>query len=117
MVAQFTELYRTLHQAIDTTLAKQEGAAADAIRDAFRTGADQAFEGMRGNETYADALQKAVNAVVILHGCLTDIAEKGNKEIHDIQQSKADLATKVAKIAEVVANSQRHANQRALAFA
>ena len=117
VVAHFADLYRTLHQAVDTTLAKQEGATADATRDAFRTGADQAFEVVRKNQAYAQALQKSVNAVVTLRGQLTDIAEKGNQQIRDIQQSKADTATKVAQITEVIANSQRDANQRALACA
>ena len=117
IVTHFADLYRTLQEAINTTLCKQEGVTADAIRDAFREGADQALEVVRKNQAYADALQKAVNAVVTLRGALTDIAARGNNEIHDIQNSKADLATKVTEITEAIAKYQREANEKAAACA
>ncbi len=117
IVTHFADLYRTLQEAINTTLCKQEGVTADAIRDAFRQGADQASEVVRKNQAYADALQKAVNAVVTLRGALTDIAARGNNEIHDIQNSKADLATKVTEITEAIAKYQREANEKAAACA
>ena len=40
----FTQLHDTLQNAITTTLAGQEGATADAIRDAFREGSEQAAQ-------------------------------------------------------------------------
>ena len=40
--ANFSQLHDTLQNAITTTLVGQEGITADAIRDAFRQGADQA---------------------------------------------------------------------------
>lgn len=117
IVTHFTDLRNTLQKAVDTTLVQQEGETADAIRDAFRQGADQAFDTAEKNEAYADALQKAHNDVVALRYFLTDIAERGNKEINDIQNSKADVATKVAKITEAIAKYQREANQKAAACA
>jgi hypothetical protein len=44
---------------------------------------------------------------------VADIAERGNKEIHDALNSAANFATKIAKISEVIANRQRRANQKA----
>jgi hypothetical protein len=112
-VAHFSELHETLQSALNSTLAGQEGATADAIRDAFRQGADQAFQVAEKNESYAKALQRTHNSVIALRHLLTDIAEKGNKEIRDVQSSEADSATKIAKISEVIANCQREANQKA----
>ena len=113
IVSQFADLYRTLQEAINSTLAQQEGVTADAIRDAFRQGSDQALDVARKNQAYADALQKAVNAVVTLRAALTDIAARGNKEINDIQNSKADVGTKVAEITDAIGRYQREANQKA----
>src|SRR6201993_5091544 len=112
VVSQFADLYRTLQGAINTTLADQEGRTADTIRDAFRQGSDQALEVVRKNQAYANAYQKAVNAVVTLRAALTDIAARGNKEINDIQNSKADVGTKVAEITDAIGRYQREANQR-----
>jgi Family of unknown function (DUF5632)/Family of unknown function (DUF5631) len=117
VVSQFADLYRTLQGAINSTLAQQEGVTADAIRDAFRQGSEQALEVARKNQAYADAYQKAVNAVVTLRAALTDIAARGNKEISDIQNSKADVGTKVAEITDAIGKYQREANQKAGACA
>ncbi|MGH7042835.1 MAG: hypothetical protein ACREFY_11970, partial [Acetobacteraceae bacterium] len=117
IVTNFSNLHDTLQSAINTTLVGQEGLTADAIRDAFRQGADQAFQVAEKNEAYAKALQRAHNDVIVLRHLLTGIAEKGNKEINDAQSSKADFATKVAKISEVIADCQREANQKAAACA
>src|ERR1700757_3387195 len=112
IVGQYAELYRSLQGAISSTLAQQEGVTADAIRDAFRQGSAQALDVIRKNQAYADALQKAVNAVVTLRAALTDIAAEGNKEINDIQNSKADVGTKVKEITDAIGKYQREANQR-----
>ncbi|MGH3558319.1 MAG: hypothetical protein ACRDTK_12645, partial [Mycobacterium sp.] len=117
IVTNFSNLHETLQSALNTTLAGQEGATADAIRDAFRQGADQAFQIAEKTEAYAKVLQKAHNDVIVLRHLLTGIAESGNKRIHDALSSKADFATKVAKISEVIADCQRQANQRAAACA
>ncbi|MGH3439170.1 MAG: hypothetical protein ACRDRN_22245, partial [Sciscionella sp.] len=61
IVTNFSNLHETLQSALNTTLAGQEGATADAIRDAFRQGADQAFQIAEKNEAYAKVLQKAHN--------------------------------------------------------
>ncbi|MBO0881550.1 MAG: hypothetical protein J2P17_14660, partial [Mycobacterium sp.] len=112
-VSNFSNLHETLQSALNSSLAGQEGATADAIRDAFNQGADQAFEIAEKNEAYAKALQHAHNSVIALRQLLTDIAARGNKEINDAQRSNTDSATKVAKISEVIANCQREANQKA----
>lgn len=117
IVTQFSELHDTLQKAIETGLAQQEGMTADAIRDAFQQGVDQAFQVAEKNEAYRKALQQAHNDVVVLRYFLTDIAERGNKEINDIKNSKSDMATKVAKITEAIAKYQREANQKAAACA
>ncbi len=59
----FSQLHDTLQQAITTTLAGQEGETADAIRDAFRQGADQAAQIAEKNGTYKKALQGALDHV------------------------------------------------------
>ena len=45
--SHFADLYRTLQQAINTTLAQQEGRTADAIRDALRQDAELGRCGFR----------------------------------------------------------------------
>ncbi len=117
IVTNFTGLHDTLWTAINTTLAGQEGATAEAIRKAFQDGAEQAFQIAKKNGTYVTALQRVHDSVIELREKLTSIAEKGNKDIKDIQGSKEDFETKVAKIAQVIANCQRDANQAAMACA
>jgi hypothetical protein len=109
----FSQLHDTLQQAITTTLAGQEGEAADAIRDAFRQGADQAAKIAEKNGVYKTALQDALNSVQRLRDKLTAIANDGNKQINDELQSKDDFEIKVGKIAKIIADCQRQANQAA----
>src|SRR5271156_6972106 len=94
----FSQLHDTLQQAITTTLAGQEGETADAIRDAFRQGADQAAKIAEKNGAYKKALQDALDSVQRLRDKLTGIANDGNKQINDELQSKDDFEIKVAKI-------------------
>ena len=109
----FSQLHDTLQQAITTTLAGQEGETADAIRDAFREGADQAAKVAEKNGAYKKALQDALDSVQQLRDKLTSIANDGNKQINDELQSKDELPVKVSKIAEIIADHQRQANQAA----
>jgi hypothetical protein len=109
----FSQLHDTLQQAITTTLAGQEGEAADAIRDAFRQGADQAAKIAEKSGVYKTALQDALNSVKELRDKLTAIANDGNKQINDELQSKDDFEIKVGKIAKIIADCQRQANQAA----
>src|ERR1700735_861596 len=109
----FTQLHDTLQNAITTALAGQEGVTADAIRDAFREGADQAAKIAEKNGAYKKALQKALDSVQHLREKLTAIAKDGNKQIDDELQSKDDFEIKVAKIAKIIADCQRQANQAA----
>jgi hypothetical protein len=111
--ANFSQLHDTLQNAITTTLVGQEGITADAIRDAFRQGADQAAKIAEKNGAYKKALQDALDSVQQLRQKLTDIANDGNKQINDELQSKDDLEIKVAKIAKIIADCQRQANQAA----
>ena len=109
----FSQLHDTLQNAITTTLVGQEGITADAIRDAFRQGADQAAKIAEKNGAYKKALQDALDSVQQLRHKLTDIANDGNKQINDELQSKDDFEIKVAKIAKIIADCQRQANQAA----
>ena len=109
----FTQLHDTLQNAITTALAGQEGVTADAIRDAFREGADQAAKIAEKNGAYKKALQKALDSVQHLREKLTSIANDGNKQIDDELQSKDEFEIKVAKIAKIIADCQRQANQAA----
>jgi hypothetical protein len=109
----FSQLHDTLQQAITTTLAGQEGETADAIRDAFKQGAEQAAQVAEKNGTYKAALQGALDHVTELRRKLTEIAEKGNEAIKQELQTKDDFEVKVTKIAETVADCQRQANQAA----
>ena len=83
----FSQLHDTLQNAITTTLVGQEGITADAIRDAFRQGADQAAKVAEKNGAYKNALQDALNSVQHLRDKLTDIAKDGNQQINDILKS------------------------------
>jgi len=109
----YSQLHDTLQQAISTTLAGQEGETADAVRDAFRQGADQAAKIAEKNGAYKNALQDALHSVQQLRDKLTSIADAGNKQINDELQSKDDFEIKVAKISEIIADHQRQANQAA----
>ena len=109
----FSQLHDTLQNATTTTLVGQEGITAEAIRDAFRQGADEAAKIAEKNGAYKKALQNALDSVQQLRHKLTDIANDGNKQINDELQSKDDLEIKVAKIAKIIADCQRQANQAA----
>src|ERR1700739_2680567 len=109
----FSQLHDALQNAITTTLVGQEGITADAIRDAFRQGADQAAKVAEKNGAYKKALQDALDSVQQLRHKLTDIANDGNKQINAELQSKDDLEIKIAKIAKIIADCQRQANQAA----
>jgi Family of unknown function (DUF5631)/Family of unknown function (DUF5632) len=111
--ANFSQLHDTLQRAITTTLAGQQGETADAIRDAFREGAEQAAKVAEKNGAYKKALQDALDSVQHLRDKLTSIANDGNKQINDELQSKDELPVKVSKIAEIIADHQRQANQAA----
>ena len=109
----FSQLHDTLQQAITTTLAGQEGKTADAIRDAFRQGADQAAHIAEKNGTYKKALQGALDSVMQLRDKLTGIAKDGNQKINDILKSNDKPEIKVTKIVQAIAECQRQANQAA----
>lgn len=109
----FSRLHDTLQQAITTTLAGQEGETADAIRDAFRQGADQAAKVAEKNGAYQHALQHALDSVQQLRDKLRAIAKDGNKRINDENQSEDGFEVKVGKIAAIIADCQRQANQAA----
>jgi Family of unknown function (DUF5632)/Family of unknown function (DUF5631) len=109
----FTQLHGTLQNAITTTLAGQEGVTADAIRDAFRQGAEQAAQIAEKNGTYKKALQDSLDSVQHLREKLTAIAKDGNEQINKILQSNDELDVKVTEIGLVVTEHQRQANQAA----
>src|SRR5271156_4313872 len=109
----FSQLHDTLQQAITTTLAGQQGETADAIRDAFRQGADQAAQIAEKNGTYKKALQGALDSVTHLREKLTHIANEGNQKIDDELKSNDKPAVQVTKIAQYIADGQRQANQAA----
>jgi hypothetical protein len=111
--ANFSQLHDTLQQAIMTSLAGQEGETADAIRDAFRQGADQAAQIAEKNGTYKKALQGALDSITHLREKLTQIANDGNQKINDELKSNDKPEIKVTKIAEYIADGQRQANQAA----
>jgi hypothetical protein len=111
-ISNFSNLYEMVQTALNTTLARQEGVTVDFIRDSFRRAADEAFRIVEKNEAYAKAHQLCHNSVIVLRQLLTDIAERGNKEINDVLNSDAGFETKVARISEVIAECQREANQR-----
>jgi hypothetical protein len=113
VVSNFSDLYEMAQTALNTTLARQEGATAEFIRGNFQQGADEAFQVAVTNEAYAKAQQHSHNSVVVLRQLLTGIAEKGNREINDVLNSNTDFEAKVATISEVIAECQREANQRA----
>jgi hypothetical protein len=111
--ANFSQLHDTLQQAVTTTLAGQEGETADAIRDAFRQGADQAAQIAEKNGTYKKALQGALDSITHLREKLTQIANEGNQKIDDELKSNDKPDVQVLKIAQYIADGQRQANQAA----
>jgi len=109
----FSQLHDTLQNALTTTLAGQEGATADAIRDAFRQGAEQAAQVAEKNGAYKTALQQALDSVQHLRDKLAAIAKEGNDQIEKENQSNDKFDEKVVKIAAIIADHQRQANQAA----
>lgn len=107
--ANFAKLYEMLQTALTTTLSGQKGITAEAIQQAFRDGAEQAFQIAEKNGDYRDVLQIVHNSVVELRRKLTGIAAQGNKEIQDIRGSREPLEAKVAKIAAAIAKYQQQA--------
>lgn len=102
-----------LRNARSGPLAEQEGVTAEDTRNAFQRGEYIAREVADKNASKARAYQSAHQGISNLRDELTEIAAQGNKEIERIQASKEPVGIKIAKIVDLVMQSQSDANGKA----
>ena len=87
-------------------LAGQQGHTADDLRDAFCQGEKQARRVADKNGVKESAYSTAYDSTVGLQHDLTSVAEEGNKQIKEIQDSKQPLEAKVTQIVGVIQQSR-----------
>jgi hypothetical protein len=91
-------------------LADQQGWTAEATREKFRQGAEQARKIAHANGVYAISYGNTINSVDTLRNQLTNLCERANKDLEEsANNSKLPLLTKVGQIAERIAIYQREA--------
>ena len=95
-----------LHNAQTGPLAGQQGHTADDLRDAFCQGEKQARRVADKNGVKESAYSTAYDSTVGLQHDLTSVAEEGNKQIKEIQDSKQPVEAKVTQIVAVIHQSR-----------
>ena len=98
-------------------LAPMEGITADAVRDLFEKGENQATAVSEKNSTKQKAFSDTADALNGLRSVLSQIAAEGNSQIDQINQSKKTIAQKVAEIVEVISQKQSEAASKSTQFA
>lgn len=91
-------------------LARQDGATADDARARFRSGAEHALRIAERQRLTGLAYESAQNCVAELRSALSTIAAEAQGEIQQIAASGQPLATRVARITEVVRDAQDRAD-------
>ena len=102
----FTHFADMLHNAQTGPLAGQQGHTADDLRDAFCQGEKQARRVADKNGVKESAYSTAYDSTVGLQHDLTSVAEEGNKQIKEIQDSKQPVEAKVTQIVAVIHQSR-----------
>lgn len=91
-------------------LAEEQGEAADAARAAFHQGEMHAGDVSEKNGVKKDSYQSVATTLESLRSSLRQVAEDGNKVIDGIIKTKADPATKLAKISEYCLDAQGYSS-------
>lgn len=91
-------------------LSQQGGYTADDLRHAFSEGEKQAREVAEKNGIKENAYGTAYDSMVSLQHALTNLADEGNKQIKEIQDSKQPVETKVPQIVEAIHRYRAQAN-------
>lgn len=102
-----------LESAHNGPLAEQEGVTADDARAAFRNGLRLARDIAEKNEINRHAYDSAHRSTEDLRAQLYDVADRGNRAIREIQNSKKTAPEKISEIVDVVAAAQAEANTSA----
>lgn len=102
-----------LRSVSDTVLSDQHGATAESIRASFRTGEGHARGIADRNTAKKAALDRAHRCVSELRAALAEIADRGTRQIHSIQDGSESAAVKIAAIVAVVQAAQTDADTRA----
>jgi Family of unknown function (DUF5631)/Family of unknown function (DUF5632) len=98
----FTNFADMLRNAQTGPLAKQQGYTADDLRNAFRQGENQARRVAEKNGVKESAYGTAYDSMLSLQHDLTGLAEEGNKQIKEIQDSKEPVEAQVTQIVAVI---------------
>ena len=106
----YAEVLRSVSQ---TVLAEQEGVAADNIRASFRGGEEHARAVAERNAAKREALECAHRRASELRSELTEIADRGSRQIRSIVAGEDPAPAKIARVVEVVIAAQTDADARA----
>ena len=106
----FAHFADILHNAQTGPLAGQQGHTADDLRDAFCQGENQSRQVAEKNGVKESAYGTAYDSTVGLQHDLTSLAEEGNKQIKEIQDSKQPVEAKVPQIVAVIDQARTLAN-------
>lgn len=102
----FANFADMLRNARTGPLAGQQGHTADDLRNAFRQGEDQARGVAEKNSIKQSAYGTAYDSTLGLQQDLTSLAEEGNKQIKEIQDSKLPVEAKVTQIVTAIHQSR-----------
>ncbi len=97
-------------------LAPMEGVTADTVRDLFEQGEKHATAVSDKNGTKQKAFRDAADALNSLRSALSQIAAEGNSKIDEINQSKKNIAQKLAEIVQVISEKQADAANKSTQF-
>ena len=106
----YSDVLRSISQ---TVLADQEGAAAENLRASFRGGAEHAHAVAERNAAKKEALDGAHRRASELRSALSEIADRGSRQIRSIIAGEEPAPAKIARVVEVVLAAQTDADARA----
>ena len=112
----FTNFADMLRNAQTGPLGEQHGHTADDLRNAFRQGENQARRVAEKNSVKESAYGTAYDSMQSLQHDLTGLADEGNKQIEEIQDSKQPVETKVPQIIAVIHQYRALANLAAAKY-
>jgi hypothetical protein len=113
----FSNFADMLRNAQTGPLAGQQGHTADDLRDAFRAGENQSRQVAEKNSIKRSAYGIAYDSMRSLQHDLTGVAEEGNKEIREIQNSKEPVEAKVTQIVAAIHQYRALSNLAAAKYA
>ncbi|MFN8101662.1 MAG: DUF5631 domain-containing protein [Mycobacterium sp.] len=116
MQSFFEDFARQLLGVRTGPLAPMEGVTADAVRDLFEKGEKQATAVSDKNGTKQKAFSDTADALNGLRSALSQIAAEGNAKINEINESKKNIAEKLAEIVQVISEKQAEAANKSTQF-